>query len=100
MIRRPPRSTLFPYTTLFRSAAPGIDRSHQVPSPLELRLEAQRAEAPPLLRHHPFHEPENGPSLGQTGEAGDEPLLSSDRPLRLAERRTWPSRDRTRIRSR
>src|SRR3712207_7871363 len=25
MIRRPPRSTLFPYTTLFRSAAPGAD---------------------------------------------------------------------------
>src|SRR5256884_9714145 len=25
MIRRPPRSTLFPYTTLFRSAYPGID---------------------------------------------------------------------------
>src|SRR5688572_32534272 len=23
MIRRPPRSTLFPYTTLFRSSAPG-----------------------------------------------------------------------------
>src|SRR2546422_9728017 len=32
MIRRPPRSTLFPYTTLFRSAAaeivPGSARSH------------------------------------------------------------------------
>src|SRR3712207_7231745 len=29
MIRRPPRSTLFPYTTLFRSCigAPGISRS-------------------------------------------------------------------------
>src|SRR3712207_7977971 len=26
MIRRPPRSTLFPYTTLFRSAAYGIDK--------------------------------------------------------------------------
>src|SRR2546430_7791573 len=26
MIRRPPRSTLFPYTTLFRSSAPGLDR--------------------------------------------------------------------------
>src|SRR2546426_8863284 len=26
MIRRPPRSTLFPYTTLFRSAAVGIIR--------------------------------------------------------------------------
>src|SRR5256885_5304654 len=24
MIRRPPRSTLFPYTTLFRSLAPGL----------------------------------------------------------------------------
>src|SRR2546427_6798623 len=24
MIRRPPRSTLFPYTTLFRSTAPGL----------------------------------------------------------------------------
>src|SRR2546429_6427588 len=36
MIRRPPRSTLFPYTTLFRSAglhlalrAPGCGRQHQ-----------------------------------------------------------------------
>src|SRR5256886_11425290 len=27
MIRRPPRSTLFPYTTLFRSAIEGIDVS-------------------------------------------------------------------------
>src|SRR2546426_7816918 len=26
MIRRPPRSTLFPYTTLFRSVNPGWDR--------------------------------------------------------------------------
>src|SRR3712207_6984681 len=26
MIRRPPRSTLFPYTTLFRSARDGLDR--------------------------------------------------------------------------
>src|SRR2546422_6949173 len=25
MIRRPPRSTLFPYTTLFRSVAVGVD---------------------------------------------------------------------------
>src|SRR2546422_8616007 len=27
MIRRPPRSTLFPYTTLFRSAARGVSRA-------------------------------------------------------------------------
>src|SRR3712207_8520929 len=29
MIRRPPRSTLFPYTTLFRSAITAIRKSHQ-----------------------------------------------------------------------
>src|SRR2546426_3682909 len=28
MIRRPPRSTLFPYTTLFRSATPQIADAH------------------------------------------------------------------------
>src|SRR3712207_6969911 len=34
MIRRPPRSTLFPYTTLFRSEAqmPGTDRHPSSPS--------------------------------------------------------------------
>src|SRR3712207_8247154 len=29
MIRRPPRSTLFPYTTLFRSAGAGADPPHR-----------------------------------------------------------------------
>src|SRR3712207_8642080 len=28
MIRRPPRSTLFPYTTLFRSSRTGLDETH------------------------------------------------------------------------
>src|SRR5256885_5572329 len=28
MIRRPPRSTLFPYTTLFRSLVDGLPRRH------------------------------------------------------------------------
>src|SRR3712207_6893086 len=28
MIRRPPRSTLFPYTTLFRSLLDGVHRQH------------------------------------------------------------------------
>src|SRR3989442_8236497 len=30
MIRRPPRSTLFPYTTLFRSPAPSLTHPEQV----------------------------------------------------------------------
>src|SRR5688572_32685907 len=43
MIRRPPRSTLFPYTTLFRSRQPG--RGHQrrhEPRRRELRLVRHR----------------------------------------------------------
>src|SRR2546425_3721254 len=31
MIRRPPRSTLFPYTTLFRSGDPRLPRSRRAP---------------------------------------------------------------------
>src|SRR3712207_9107263 len=31
MIRRPPRSTLFPYTTLFRSASDGLHLQHTDP---------------------------------------------------------------------
>src|SRR3712207_6874864 len=34
MIRRPPRSTLFPYTTLFRSK---VDQRHQLTTPLSLK---------------------------------------------------------------
>src|SRR5258706_7560964 len=41
MIRRPPRSTLFPYTTLFRSPAPAPDRR----SPAWSRAAATRARA-------------------------------------------------------
>src|SRR3712207_8196235 len=50
MIRRPPRSTLFPYTTLFRSARPvgargDAGRSGHLPVPLA-RVPAEDA------RHH------------------------------------------------
>src|SRR2546430_4030685 len=44
MIRRPPRSTLFPYTTLFRSHARGRLR-------LALSDYASRIVLPPLMRH-------------------------------------------------
>src|SRR2546426_2949753 len=43
MIRRPPRSTLFPYTTLFRSK----ERTDRKPA--EIRLAAQLAEGSPGL---------------------------------------------------
>src|SRR5256885_8826533 len=50
MIRRPPRSTLFPYTTLFRSVVvPGVPRSHLV-APLGF----PRIDVPREDRHRPF----------------------------------------------
>src|SRR5260221_2933312 len=42
MIRRPPRSTLFPYTTLFRSLGARLDR---VPS-IEVHADARLGEIP------------------------------------------------------
>src|SRR2546428_3049037 len=42
MIRRPPRSTLFPYTTLFRSAAK--DNRYFLPRQFENRLNAEDHE--------------------------------------------------------
>src|SRR5260370_28631806 len=51
MIRRPPRSTLFPYTTLFRSCTPGSPdvarRAGQQPPQAGV---AEELEAPPQVR--------------------------------------------------
>src|SRR5688572_31815404 len=41
MIRRPPRSTLFPYTTLFRSYLHGRGLLHGDLSPANVRLDAE-----------------------------------------------------------
>src|SRR5947208_12292504 len=49
MIRRPPRSTLFPYTTLFRSPARGRRHRQGLPTdaPPAVRAEARAARAAP-----------------------------------------------------
>src|SRR5256885_9347838 len=44
MIRRPPRSTLFPYTTLFRSAVPNLP--DQKPRVVEYQGRDRRPHAP------------------------------------------------------
>src|SRR3712207_7473531 len=57
MIRRPPRSTLFPYTTLFRSLRAGRGRGEQVllqhvvdlRRPLEVGVEDEARERAVLL---------------------------------------------------
>src|SRR3712207_7118165 len=58
MIRRPPRSTLFPYTTLFRS--------HRLPRLVELELTAGRGVVPAgggALDHEAVH-----PARGLPGQ--------------------------------
>src|SRR2546427_7547477 len=44
MIRRPPRSTLFPYTTLFRSGGRPLARRDQLDALLDERQHAERQE--------------------------------------------------------
>src|SRR3712207_6887092 len=48
MIRRPPRSTLFPYTTLFRSA---LAVAAQVGADPQVLADGEVAERPAALRH-------------------------------------------------
>src|SRR5438045_6154524 len=48
MLRRPPRSTLFPYTTLFRSAPDDEVQRRAVPEPAEAHRREQVGVAAPL----------------------------------------------------
>src|SRR5256885_3384002 len=52
MIRRPPRSTLFPYTTLFRSLLVHLHEVALVDEHLAARLEPRRRPALELQRNH------------------------------------------------
>src|SRR3712207_9122578 len=63
MIRRPPRSTLFPYTTLFRSGGGdrlvvrvGVERHERGHAALVLSSPARRTSIPPSYRSAPRSE--------------------------------------------
>src|SRR2546421_13100882 len=81
MIRRPPRSTLFPYTTLFRSR---LFRRHgdlvvgypRQPHDGVLRLGQRPPERSPGTRR--LHQPGAPPELGDRRLAGTAVLLSAD----------------------
>src|SRR2546422_6134984 len=45
MIRRPPRSTLFPYTTLFRSRLGDLAEPRHLPQPADTHLDDRRLMA-------------------------------------------------------
>src|SRR3712207_7378063 len=63
MIRRPPRSTLFPYTTLFRSPRPR--------HPARAARGGRRA-LPPLRRGQPDQRPEQGADRRGRGRRSEE----------------------------
>src|SRR2546429_5755245 len=48
MIRRPPRSTLFPYTTLFRSLTSGASAAHDRSAPAEVQTEDSSVPPQPM----------------------------------------------------
>src|SRR3712207_8207794 len=54
MIRRPPRSTLFPYTTLFRSMSTHVASLPEDVAPREAfdRLDAERRRLAPVVDGH------------------------------------------------
>src|SRR3712207_7923420 len=67
MIRRPPRSTLFPYTTLFRSAGDLGKRGHRQPA--RVKLEAGEQPIASLLRLEPGDSAVDGETrLGVAGK--------------------------------
>src|SRR3712207_8458735 len=67
MIRRPPRSTLFPYTTLFRSTQAGFEQLQKDhPKGLKFMAEQVKPEMAKLLGL-----PEYDPANPQPGAFGD-----------------------------
>src|SRR3712207_8418582 len=66
MIRRPPRSTLFPYTTLFRS------EGSFVPERREVRLKLRGVPARSVLVDGEERETERGPDGAPTVSLGEE----------------------------
>src|SRR2546426_5856401 len=78
MIRRPPRSTLFPYTTLFRSLEPrGLIRQHRVRHGVRL-VESVAAEGLDLGR-----DVLDSPPLVPQGERSEEHTSELQSPCNL-----------------
>src|SRR3712207_9167548 len=73
MIRRPPRSTLFPYTTLFRSAGDVL-----------LEVVAERVAVPP--RHDRRLARPPGARVDRTGDADADPARSEEHTSELQSR--------------
>src|SRR3712207_7292603 len=81
MIRRPPRSTLFPYTTLFRSLAPEVRKPPGVSRPGGFHLRRRPDVCPPLDRLAQPPAPD-----GLPGPARTPPVRSEEHTFELQSR--------------
>src|SRR3712207_8551816 len=72
MIRRPPRSTLFPYTTLFRSELEHVGEPRQGLHPVQLRRRHQARHDRPTAR--PAIAASEQSVLAPQGDRPDRPL--------------------------
>src|SRR2546422_604884 len=105
MIRRPPRSTLFPYTTLFRSGAPAgtAARACRLYPPAQYDRPARGADALPRVPARSDHagppdaasRRRAGPRAAQAGDLGGD-LFAGPRPHRRRRTRGQASRARGR----
>src|SRR2546426_7661133 len=77
MIRRPPRSTLFPYTTLFRSQEHQVRRGHRDPAPVACRVVGRRH--PELARAVGVEQIRLEDALAHQHRARGRPRVVSDR---------------------
>src|SRR2546426_7996738 len=75
MIRRPPRSTLFPYTTLFRSARALLDQT------LDIRLDRLERAGERIRRH--VHERRVPSGLGEDVGRSEEHTSELQSPCNL-----------------
>src|SRR5256884_7526284 len=80
MIRRPPRSTLFPYTTLFRSISPAAEKF--LGAPAGQFLGRRVTEIFPL--GHPLHEALHVESDELSEVAAETELQTSEGPKRVS----------------
>src|SRR3989449_3745806 len=81
MIRRPPRSTLFPYTTLFRSRIEGNVRADLMRALLEESFRAAVAAADPLriLAPHLPSPPQGRTFVAAAGKAAASMALAAEK---------------------
>src|SRR2546430_10798272 len=101
MIRRPPRSTLFPYTTLFRSEPARVEHQQHLLAPLGLVLSRDDLAAlggrlpidvAQVVARHPFAQRFEQPTLAELADRRHALLA----PRRPGDRRPQPHGDERR----